>query len=53
MMRQILKVKDDEFQTLLSCFVQTDESNPLSGSNFSNNLMKVILRVIKDKKDTF
>ena len=45
--KRILKIKDEEFQTLLTCFMKDGEHG------FSEKFMSLVLRVIEEKKDRF
>ena len=44
--RKIFKVKDEEFQTLLSCFTEDRQ-------DFSERFLEIIIKVIHEKKDRF
>lgn len=46
--KRLLKVKDEEFQVLLSCFEKHEES-PIFNARF----IRLILKVISEKKDRF
>ena len=48
MSKQIYKIKDEEFQTLISC-VTNDKSKP----EFTEKFLDVVLTVIREKKTTF
>jgi len=50
--RLILKVGDDDFEQLLTCFTR-EESNPLKDSKFAKNLLQMVLSVLEKKKDRF
>lgn len=49
--KRMLRIKDEEFQTLISCF--SKDNNPVKQNNFSDRFMNIILRVIHEKKDRF
>ena len=47
----MLRVKNEEFETLLSCFMK--DNSPTKQNNFSEKFMEIVLKVIHDKKDRF
>ena len=52
MTRRIHKVKDEDFQTLLTCFAN-DYGETSSNQLFSGKFLDMVLKVIKDKKERF
>ena len=52
--KQIYKVKDEEFQQLISC-ITTDKNDSTRSDikDFSQNFLKIVLGVIDQKKDSF
>ena len=49
--KRILKIKDEEFQTLLACFI--NEKGEKQQYGFSEKFMDIVIKVIHDKKDRF
>lgn len=49
--KRILKVKDEEFQTLLACFTSDKFENSQLG--FSDKFLEIVIKVIHEKKDRF
>ena len=52
MTRRIHKVKDEDFQTLLTCF-SNELGKGQKNNLFSGKFLDMVLKVIKDKKDRF
>ena len=48
MAKRIHRIKDEDFQTLISC-VTNDNIQP----EFSNKILNIVLKVIDEKKDAF
>lgn len=46
--KKIYKIKDEEFQTLIDC-VTNEQFSP----EFAHKFMKIVLKVISEKKDNF
>lgn len=51
MTKRILKVKDEDYQTLLGCF--TSEQGLIGNNNFTSKFIDIVLEVISTKKDRF